>query len=205
MIMALTGFSLVGFLVAHLSGNLLMYKGPDAINAYAKMLRDYIGILWFLRIGLIAFFFLHIYSAIRLTRLNRKQKSYQYKIKKNKSTLASRTMMLSGLTVLSFVIYHLAHFTFRWTHPEFDKLAEDDVYSMVLVSFQSPLLTLFYMISIGFLMAHLVHGLQSFWRTLGLRSKQYNNLLDKLSLTLGVVLALSFISIPISVYLGIIK
>jgi len=205
-IMALTGLGLVGFLIAHISGNLLMYKGPEAINAYAKMLRDYMGILWFLRIGLLTFLVLHVYSAIRLTRLNRRQDPYKYKAKsQKKGSLSSRTMMLTGLTVFFFVLYHLAHFTMRWTHPEFHKLSETDVYTMVVTSFQSPLLSLFYILSVSFLMSHLVHGLKSFWRTLGLRHKKYNNFLDKASVALGLILALSFISIPVSVYLGIIK
>ena len=100
MVMALTGLGMVGFLIAHLSGNLLAYKGPEALNEYAKMLHSFPRVLWFLRIGIIVFFILHIYSAIRLTALNRRQEPYRYKIKKPKSTLASRTMMLSGLTVL---------------------------------------------------------------------------------------------------------
>lgn len=204
--MAITGLGLVGFLIAHLSGNLLMFKGPQAINTYAKTLRDYIEILWLLRLGLIFFFILHVYAAIRLTLLNRKSRVHQYKVKNyKKSTLVSRTMMLTGLTVLFFVFYHLAHFTWRWTHPEFQNLGHYDVYTMVLISFKSPLLSLFYILSVSLLMAHLVHGLQSFWRTLGLRHKKYNQILDRSSVLLGVVLALSFISIPVCVFFGIIQ
>lgn len=205
MIMALTGLGMVGFLLAHLTGNLLVYKGPEALNAYAKMLHSYGGLLWFLRIGLIASFILHIYSAIRLTSLNRRQTPFKYHVKKSQSSLASKTMMLSGLTVLSFIIYHLAHFTFWWTHPEFMSLPKGDVYRAVIISFQSPFLSLFYAVSICLLMAHLVHGLKSFWRTMGLRHEKYNEALDKGSVALGTLLALGFLSIPVSVFLGFIK
>ena len=205
-LMALTGLAMVGFLIAHLSGNLLVFKGPEALNAYAKMLKDYSGVLWVLRIGLIASFCLHIYSAIRLTRLNRRSSAYTYKVSSyKKSTLVSRTMMLTGMTLLFFVLYHLAHLTFRFTHPEFESFGEFDVYKMLIVSFKSPLLSFFYIISVAFLMGHLVHGLQSFWRTLGLRNKKYDDLLSTGSLWLGVILALGFISIPVSIFFELIQ
>jgi succinate dehydrogenase / fumarate reductase cytochrome b subunit len=206
MIMAVTGLMLVGFLIAHLSGNLLVFKGPHAINTYAKTLRDYIEVLWVLRIGLFAAAALHIYCAIRLTSMNRKTKKHQYKVKSYKrSTYVARSMMLSGLVLLSFAFYHLAHLTFRVTHEEFALLGHYDVYSMLILSFKSPLITFFYCLSICLLMAHLVHGLQSFWRTLGLRHEKYNNFLNRGSVLLGVVLALGFLSIPASIFFGIIQ
>lgn len=206
MTMALTGLMLVGFLIAHLSGNLLVFKGPEAINTYAKTLRDYIEVLWVLRLGLIAAFLLHIYSAIRLTALNRKTAQYQYKVKNYKrSSFVARSMMLSGLVLLSFALYHLAHLTFRLTHPEFETLGHYDVYTMLILSFKSPLLTFFYSLSICLLMAHLVHGLQSFWRTLGLRHPKYNHYLNRGSVLLGVILGCGFLSIPVSVFFELIR
>lgn len=205
-LMALTGLALVGFLIGHLSGNLLVFKGPDAINSYAKMLRDFPVILWTLRLGLIASFVLHIYAAIRLTVLNRKNRTHTYKVKVyRKSSLVSRTMALTGSTVLFFILFHLAHLTFRLTHPEFQKLGPYDVYRMIVLSFKSPLLSFFYCLSIIFLMGHLVHGLQSFWRTLGLRHRKYDQALNLGSLALGILLGVCFLSIPVSVYLGILK
>ena len=106
LLMCLTGFVLVGFIIAHLAGNLLVFKGPEAINIYAKTLRDYLPILWVFRIGLIAAVILHIASAIRLSLISRRARKVDYKKRTYlRSSMSSRTMALSGLVVLGFIIY----------------------------------------------------------------------------------------------------
>ncbi len=203
MVMALTGIGLVGFLCAHLAGNLLVFKGPEALNHYARTLRDYLPILWVLRVGLLAMFVLHIVSAIRLTQLNRWARPVAYTNKKNvRSSLSSRTMMLSGLVVLSFVLYHLAHLTFRWTHPEFRELGEFDVYQMLVMSFHSPYVAFFYCLSIVLLMSHLHHGIVSLFQSLGLYHGGLQPVIRAAGAGVSVLLAMGFLSIPIAIFCG---
>lgn len=205
-LMAISGLMLVGFLIGHLSGNLLVYAGPDAINNYARTLREYMPILWVLRVGTLFAFLIHVYTGIKLTRMNRAASSRAYQVNNpQKASLGSRTMALSGLVVLSFVLFHLAHLTFKWTHPEFSVLGDYDVYSMLLVSFHSPVVSLFYIISVSLLMFHLNHGLTSLFQTLGLYHKKHSPMIRTVGPLFSSALALGFISIPLSIWLGFIQ
>jgi len=202
-VMASTGLGLVGFLLAHLIGNLLIYKGAEAFNQYAQSLHELGMLLWFFRVGLIAIFVLHVYSAISLTRLNRLATPVSYKKKTyRQSTVASRTMFLSGLVVLFFVLYHLAHFTFRWTHPELNGLS---LYQIVVSSFQSPLVSFFYIASLVFLMMHLKHSLLSLLQTFGIAHQNFNYCLKQATAVLTFFLGVGFVSIPVSIFLGVIR
>ena len=201
--MALTGLGLVGFLCAHLAGNLLVFKGPEALNHYARSLRDYLPILWGLRLGLLSMVLIHIASAVRLTQLNRAARPIAYAKKKNvQSSLSARTMMLSGLVVLSFVLYHLAHLTFRWTHPAFQELGDFDVYQMLVMSFQSPYVVFFYCLSIVLLMTHLHHGIVSLFQSLGLYHGGLQSLIHTTGVGLSLLLAVGFLSIPTAIFCG---
>ena len=106
-LMALSGLAMVLFLVGHLAGNLLVFAGAEALDQYAKTLRDYLPVLWVARAGLIAAVLIHIYCGIRLSRLNRQARPEPYYQKDSAdSTLASRSLLLSGLVILSFIVYH---------------------------------------------------------------------------------------------------
>ena len=112
-IMALTGLALIGFVVAHMSGNLLIYAGRDALNSYAAALKDRPALLWPARLGLLAVFVIHIVLGIRLTRQNSSARPVRYIYEDTlQASWASRHMLLTGLVLLAFTIYHLAHFTF---------------------------------------------------------------------------------------------
>lgn len=205
-IMSISGLLLVGFLLAHLSGNLLVFAGEEAINLYAKTLRDYLPILWLLRIGLIVMAVLHIFSGIRLTQMNRKAKPQKYQVSHSvRASFASRYMGLTGLVVLAFVLYHLAHLTFRFTHPAFQSLGDYDVYKMLMLSFSSPLLAVSYSVCIVLLMFHLSHGISSLFQTLGLNHSKYNALIRSLGPTVSTLLAIGYLSIPLSIMFGLIK
>ena len=205
LIMALSGFVLVGFLLAHLSGNLLIYGGPELINRYAEGLRQLGAILWVLRAVTLLAVILHIRSALILTKRNREARPQDYAFKKSiKASYASKTMMMSGLVILSFIFYHLAHLTFRWTHAqEFAHLGPFDVYVMMILSFKSPLVTSFYCLSVVLLMIHLYHGMVSIFQTLGLNHSPLNPVIKTVGPLLSIGLAIGFISIPISVFLGL--
>lgn len=206
LLMALSGLAMVGFLLGHLSGNLLVFAGPEALNGYAEMLREYPLILLIARIGLVVMVVLHIYSAIQLTKRNHQANPVKYHSPNaNSATLASRSMAVSGFVVLSFIVYHLAHFTWRLTHPEFQQLGPFDAYTMLVASFQNLPLALLYVVSVALIGVHLSHGISSACHTLGLSHKKYTPFIKKGGVALSVALVAGFASIPVSIMLGIIK
>src|SRR5262245_46672025 len=112
-VVAVTGIGLLGFVIGHLLGNLLIYGGPNALNGYAKALEDNLALLWTARLGLLSIFVLHVGLSVRLSLRNRAARPVRYACEGTvRASYASRTMLYSGLVILAFVIYHLLHFTF---------------------------------------------------------------------------------------------
>ena len=200
-IVALTGLALVLFLAGHLSGNLLIFAGSQAFNTYAAFLHGFLhgAGIWIARIGLLACLVLHVYFTILLTRENRaSRKKYEYDstVQASKS---STIMIWSGLTILAFIIFHLLHYTVR-VQPLLRSLAEyDQQWAMTIRGFQNPLVTIFYIISIGLLCSHLSHGVASIFQTLGLRTQKTAKLIGHLAKGYAAVIFIGFISIPIAI------
>src|ERR1700674_1424977 len=119
-VVAVTALLLILYVLGHLLGNLQIYMGPHRINAYAKFLHDLGPILRVIRVILIAAFVTLIAATIQLAHQNRLAKPRKYAVAGyQRSTMASRTMIVSGLIVLCFVVYHLLQFTLQVTDPEF--------------------------------------------------------------------------------------
>lgn len=206
LVVAVTGLLLVGFIIAHLSGNLLIFAGKDAINSYAAGLRKFPALLWVARIGLLLAAAGHIYFTIRLNLRNRSARPQQY-VKKTyaRASLQSRTMVLSGLVVVFYVFYHLAHLTWRVTDPYLATLGEFDVYEMLVHSFRQPLVAGFYVIAVCLLGMHLSHGVSSVFQTLGVNHPKYNPFIRAIGPVLGALLAFGYISIPVAILIGIVQ
>ncbi len=207
LIMAVTGLVVVGFLCGHLAGNLLLYWGPNAINSYAEHLQSLGPLLWMIRLGLLSAFVIHIGSAISLSIDNRKARPKPYKKSAAKeTTLAAKSMMFSGILILVYVIYHLLHFTFKKTHPEFallhDSLGRKDVYTMVVKSFREPRLVVGYLIALSVLCLHLSHAISSVFQTLGFSDDQKRPLVKFLGSSFAGLLFLGYVSIPIACWFG---
>jgi succinate dehydrogenase / fumarate reductase cytochrome b subunit len=113
-VMALTGLGLIGFVLGHMGGNLLIFAGPDYLNGYAQHLKETPALLWPARVGLLAIFLLHVVLGLRLAFSNRaaRPSPYHYPQRFENASWAARHMLLTGLLLLAFVVYHLAHFTF---------------------------------------------------------------------------------------------
>jgi succinate dehydrogenase / fumarate reductase cytochrome b subunit len=211
MIVAVTGIILILFVVGHLLGNLQIFLGPEWINGYAQHLRDLGPLLWLIRIILLATVLIHIYVPIRLAIDNRRARPEAYTEKHNvKATFASRHMVMSGLIVLAFIIYHLAHFTVRVTDRRFGLLKNDplghyDVYSMMVYGFQNPYVSAFYVVGLFLLTLHLTHGASSFFQSVGMNNQKLTPRLAFGGRVFAWLLFVGYTSIPVAILLGFIK
>lgn len=207
-LMALTGLALVGFIVAHLSGNLLVFKGQDAMNAYAAWLKSQGPLLWVARAGLFAVFAVHVYLGIRLKLLSSRARPVPYHYDETlQASWASRSMILTGLMILGFTIFHLAHFTWG-ASPYFDRLdgqGRHDVFAMVVHDFGNPLVVLIYLAALALLSAHLSHGISSLFQTLGLNHPHYARLLRRTGVAIAALLFFGYATIPIAITFGFVK
>ena len=211
MIVAFTGIILILFVIGHLLGNLQIFLGPDWINGYSQHLRDLGPILWIIRISLLTTVIVHIYVTIWLAIDNRRARPEAYIDKEHvKATFASRHMVMSGLIVLAFIIYHIAHFTVRVTDRRFALLKADplnhyDVYSMMVYGFQNIYVSSFYVLGLFLLALHLSHGSSSFFQSLGLNNKTLTPRLALGGRVFAWLLFLGYTSIPIAVLFGLVK
>ena len=199
-VMAVTGFALFGFVVAHMLGNLQVFLGPAALNDYAEKLRAVPALLWGARIGLLLAAVVHVWAAVSLTRMNRAARPVGYREKEHReSTYASRTMRWSGVLLLLFVVYHLMHLTFGNAHPDF---VAGDVYHNFVVGFRQALVTVFYVVAMLALGLHMYHGVWSLLQTLGLSHPRYNPLRHAFATLVTVVVVAGNIAMPVAVLAG---
>ena len=211
MIVAFTGIILVLFVVGHLLGNLQIFLGPDWINGYSQHLRDLGPLLWLIRIVLLATVVMHIYFTILLAIENRHARPEPY-IDRDyvKANWASRHMVVSGLVVLAFIIFHLLHFTARKFNPQFpllklDPLNRNDVYSMMVYGFENVYVSIFYVVGLFLLTLHLTHGSSSCFQSLGLNDRKLTPRLALGGRIFAWLLFAGYTSIPIAILLGLIK
>ncbi len=209
-LMAISGLALFGFIVMHLVGNLRIFFGPESLNRYAALLRTFGEFFWAARLGLIALTGVHILTAVSLTLENRAARPQAYANRTYiKASYASRTMYLSGFIVLAFLLYHIAHFTLHIVHPQLshalDAQGRPDVYRMVVLSFQQPLITLLYIVANLLLGAHMSHGLYSMLQSLGILHESVRSKWRMVAQAIGYSIFLGYASIPLSVWLGIVK
>lgn len=205
-IVALTGLMMVGFLFAHMLGNLQMFEGRGEtaeltkMNQYAALLKSEMSLLWIARLGLLAAVITHIIFTIQLTRLNRAARPISYSNKKTYSSIQSRAMFWGGLFILFYIVYHLMHFTIGNAHP--DLFRGHDVYQTVVDSFQVPAIAIVYILAMITLFMHLSHGVQSLFQTLGMNNPIHVRAIKCIGFGLSVIICGGFISIPVGVWMG---
>lgn len=209
LLMAFTGSGLLVFVTVHMLGNLQIYLGQDALNAYAKKLKDMPALLWLARLGLLALFSGHLALAAYLRRVNRLARPQRYVVNDlAQTTLASRTMLTSGLVIFAFLLYHLLHFTLGVTdaasHRLTDAQGRHDVYTMVVLGFQNVYVSAAYIVAMLFLGLHLSHATSSIFQTLGLASKRSRELLHRGGVVVALSIMLGNVSIPVAVLSGLI-
>src|SRR5438477_6783743 len=211
MVVAVTGVILILFVIGHLLGNLQIFLGPEWINAYSQHLRDLGPLLWLIRAFLLIAVILHIYFTILLAIENRRARPERYIDRQYvKASWASRHMVVSGLVVLAFIIFHLLHFTGRKFNPQFpllklDPLNRYDVYSMMVYGFENVYVSIFYLIGLFLLTLHLTHGSSSFFQSLGLNDRKLTPRLALGGRIFAWLLFVGYTSIPIAILVGLIK
>jgi len=196
--MAVTGVVLIVFVIGHLVGNLQVFEDPDRINGYSHFLQSLGPALWAARIFLLVCVALHIWAGTVLAiEARRARGAESYAVKKwIQATVASRYMRWTGYVVLAFILYHLAQFTVGVAQPgtfkanlphytmkgayrvlgvEVVRAGTDvlDVRSMVILGFGNRLVAVFYIVAVGLLSLHLLHGADSLFQTLGWRNHRW--------------------------------
>jgi succinate dehydrogenase / fumarate reductase, cytochrome b subunit len=200
-VMALTGVILVGFVVVHMVGNLQVFAGTAKFDSYSAMLHGPLHeLLILLRIVLLVSVLLHIHAAVSLILLARASRPDGYaKREPQVSTLAARTIRLSGFLLLFFIVYHILHFTTGDVHPEF---IEGAAYHNLITGLQVPWVAALYIVAMIALFGHLYHGAWSVFQTLGLNHPAWNRTRRALASGLAAVTVLGFLLVPVGVLLG---
>ncbi len=213
-LVAITGLAMIGFLVGHLLGNLLIFSGPAALNGYAKKLHDLGPLLYVIRGALLATVVVHIVCTIQLVRMNRAARPQKYAIDTvRQASKSSRIMIWSGLTILAFIIYHLAHFTFalgnQYRDPSIARYWSEPgvhhVYNMVVDGFRVWYVTAFYIIALALLTSHLSHGFASVFQTLGLATTRTRRPIAVAGHLFAWGWFLGNLTIPLAVLFGLIS
>ncbi|MBC7367504.1 MAG: succinate dehydrogenase cytochrome b subunit [Undibacterium sp.] len=231
-LMAVTGLILIGFVIGHLVGNLQVFSHPDKLNGYAHFLRSLGPALWIARIGLLVAVVIHIWAATVLTLESKRARGGEpYGVKTwIQATLSSRYMRWTGVVVLAFLLYHLAHFTLGVVQSDTFKETEAlrhykmtadyhvlgftvvragsevlDVHRMVLLGFQPLVVAIFYIIAVGLLSLHLLHGMDSLFQTLGWRNARWARSLRTFVMLACAAYFIGSAAIPGAVLTGLLK
>src|SRR4051812_31369893 len=204
-VMGITGLIGIGFVVLHSLGNLLVFRGPEAINAYSHFLKSTGELLWALRVVLIVSVILHVTAAVQLTRQSRAARPIGYRKRETQvATIASRTMRWGGALLLVFIVVHILHFTTGTIRPA-GGFSSTDVYANVVTSFRIWWVALFYVISMVALGLHLFHGAWSSVRSIGVSPPSPQPLHRRVSLAIAVLVWAAFTSIPVAVFTGLVR
>lgn len=197
---------MVGFLVAHLAGNLLIFGGPEALNGYSEMLHKVPEVLWIMRLGLLAALVVHVYFTALLTHENRAARAVRYEVQADfgRTNFAKRTMILTGLLVFFFLWIHLANFAFAAKEGPHTAVTaagtqELGLFGLVWNKFLNPVYALFYILAVGCVGFHLSHGIQSLLQTIGFNHERYTPMIRKAAIGAGIALACGFASVPVYV------
>lgn len=209
-VIALTGLGMVGFVVFHLGGNLLIYAGPEAFNAYSKKLHDLGWLLWVARFGLIAAFVVHVWLTVSLWRENnaRRPQGYVGGTPKGDRSFATYTMRYTGVLIAVFLLLHLYDFTFRGKDGPLSVVASVDpaeslgLFGLVWNSFHVWWRVPIYVLAVAGVGLHLAHAIQSVFQTFGFNHDRFTFWVKVLSVAIGIIVGAGFALIPIYVMLA---
>jgi succinate dehydrogenase / fumarate reductase cytochrome b subunit len=211
-LMALSGLLFIGFVAAHMYGNLHAFAGHDAFNEYAENLRSlgapflpHTGFLTLMRLGLVAALVVHVVCGVILWRRAKKARVIGYQVKKHTGAIpASLILRWAGVTILLFLIWHLLHFTIVKVNITGGQ--NQDPYNLLVDSFNVWWMTLIYLVAMTMLGAHLHHGFWAASQTLGWTvTARARHLSRRFSFVLALIITVGFMAVPIAVLLGVIE
>ena len=204
-VMGVTGLIGIGFVILHSLGNLLIFQGSAALNAYSHFLKSSAELLWALRITLIIAVILHVIAAVQLTRQSRAARPIGYvKHESQVATVASRTMRWGGALILVFIVFHILHFTTGTIRPA-GFFSHDDVYANVVSSFRIWWVAVFYVVTMIVLGLHLFHGAWSSMRSIGVSPPSPRPLHRRISLAIAFLVWAAFTAVPVAVFSGLVR
>jgi succinate dehydrogenase / fumarate reductase cytochrome b subunit len=215
-VMAASGALLFLFVVGHLVGNLQVFGPPDLINTYAHFLQSKPGLVWSARLGLLVIVVLHIVSASHLSAMNRRARPVAYATPQGwGSPWYSRYMLMSGIVIFAFIVYHLAHFTallpgingagdFRKLTTVLHGSVVPDVYGIMILGFQVWWVSLFYIVAQGLLFMHLRHGLASMFQSLGFRNHACWPRVEGFARFASIAIFIGYTLIPAAIYMRVV-
>lgn len=210
-LMAVTGVIFVLYLIAHMYGNLKMFAGPEAFNAYAHHLRTifepilpYAGLLWIIRVVLLASIVGHIYAAFKLWSRSNHARGSKYVVRKRvQETYAARTMRWGGVIIALFIVFHLLQFTTKSI--QVGGSYDAGAYDMVIKGFSNIFVVLFYSLAVIAAGFHLRHGIWSATHTLGLTREGRRRTVNLIAMLIAAVVTIGFLSVPLAVITGVLS
>ena len=192
LLMAITGLSFIGFLGAHLGGNLTLYKGGAAFNKYAENLHSLGPVLKVFEFGLLMLALIHVTFGIILFVQNLKARSVPYELNRRAGgrTWSSVTMPYTGLIILAFVIFHLINFSFV------DK-TQRTIFEIVSSAFSNPVYIVVYVFVMVVVAFHVRHGFWSAFQTIGANHPKYMPAIMAISMIVSLIIGFGFGLLPI--------
>ncbi len=200
-VMAVTGIILAGWIIGHVLGNVLIFRGPEAVNQYAALLKSNMALLWAMRAFMFVALVLHVVAAVQLVRQQRASRPVGYTRQvPQESTFASRTIRWGGLVLALFLVYHILHMTTGTLHPAFDHV---DVYSNMVRGLRVPWVAAIYLVAVAALGLHLYHGMWSVFQSLGFSSPGISPVRRRLATAIAVFVYVGFTVIPLAILFGL--
>jgi succinate dehydrogenase / fumarate reductase cytochrome b subunit len=202
-LIGVTGLALFLYLLIHIAGNVLVFFGPNVFNQYAYVMEAN-PLLPLIEIGLLLIFLIHVYKTVRMFAGNQAARPVAYAKKKgagwtSRKTLASTTMILSGLWLLVFIVIHTRAFRFAPEYPW--PGGGRDLYRQEMENLSNPLTVAFYVLSMGVVGSHLWHGISSAFQSLGVSQSRWTPRLLIAGKVIAVLIAGTFIVIAVWAYM----
>lgn len=208
-LMAITGLLLLLFVTAHMIGNLQVFAGPEIINAYAEMMQGLGPWLWIMRAGLLVVLLVHVRCAVKLTQDAQRARPVPYaRHEAIRATYQSRTMLMSGMIILAFVVFHILHFTTGNIHADLYEAGHAGegihLHYIFVTSFQNTWTMIAYVVAMGLLGLHLAHGVSSLFQSMGWVRPKYREFIRLTGLGVTAVIVIGNISMPLLCWMKVI-
>jgi len=199
----LTGLGLCGFVLMHMLGNLLILIGPQVYNQYSHALVSN-PLIYLAEAGLLGMFFVHLFFALLMTRLNLKARDSRYAVRANGekgTSLIARTLWVQGVLIFVFLCLHLLSFKFgTYYEVKYGDVVMRDIHRLVVELFHEPIYVFGYVVALIILGFHLSHGVSSSLQSLGFHHPRYTPKVKKLGWAFAGLVTIGFVVQPLYVY-----